>query len=388
MQRAVTAGLVLLCLWAPARGADDAEAVHKLLDAVEQAWAGHDRKSLESCCADRMLAIVSRPGSPLGAFVGGKKEVLAQTAKVWTRVVSHQFVERKIVVEGGMAWMWLTVADKLDDGNGRLAHVLNVAVREGESWKLCLSMPQLFRPGVVVGEVPDGTPAARADLRPGDVILTVNGSEPAVPGDGRNATSPPSGGTRVVVRRGGRSLELSVGQWPGGATLVPQGVPVEPAVLLDPEKPHGVKARLKEEFAAIVTNDPERFQKVWCPAGLLAIIPPDPRDRRARLLDSQSYRTWSDEQMRNLRRDYDLAATSLADVQAICGDDVAVATGRFRSVRRDAEKTPVSFPVGIKVYVRQGEEWYFAAAIPLQTVFGPLAPPAHATDNARKGQGG
>jgi C-terminal peptidase prc len=346
---------VALAFAMPARGADDVEGVHKLLDRVEQAWTNHDLKALDECCAEKMLAIVSRPGNPEGAYVAGKAQLLEQIGKTWAGVVSHQFVERDIIVQQGLAWMRLTVADKAADRSSRLTRVINGAIQEGGAWKVFFSMPQIAEPAVVVTDVLRGAGADGAGVRPGDRVVSV---------DGRPATGVAGAGGevagakhRVVLRRGAEERAVEVADWPHGVSQEVRLVAVEPAVFYDKDKPHAVKARLAEGFAGLVTGDAGRMGKVLSPQ---ALVPMAAENQGLRLVDKTGLQPELEKQMQLLRETVDLSATSLVDVRVIALEDVAVVSGRMQSVRRDEGKTAVSQPIANEVFVRQGQEWYMA----------------------------
>lgn len=77
--------------------------------------------------------------------------------------------------------------------------------REGESWRWHSSQPMLIKAAV------PGSPAHRAGLRAGDVVLRINGHELTDRGAGRffDRLSPGSA-VRFEVRRGGRTLTIPI----------------------------------------------------------------------------------------------------------------------------------------------------------------------------------
>jgi S1-C subfamily serine protease len=113
--------------------------------------------------------------------------------------------------------------------DGRLAHpFIGVGLRDlddldsGERRRLGV----LPARGAVISRVWRGAPAARAGLRPGDVITSVNDSDTPTPGDLVAAIARQEVGTRIVVGfvRGGAAeiVPVSIGErGPGGAPALP-----------------------------------------------------------------------------------------------------------------------------------------------------------------------
>lgn len=91
-----------------------------------------------------------------------------------------------------------------------------------ENDRLQSEFPSLER-GVVVARIPGGTPAYQSDLRPGDVILEVDGREVAVAGDVQQAVLSRGVGDEVILRvwrRGNvRDIMVRTGEQP--SSVVP-----------------------------------------------------------------------------------------------------------------------------------------------------------------------
>ncbi len=190
---------------------DEVKDVGDLLDRIENAWSKHDADALADCISDQgFLGIVSRPGNPEGAWVGDKKACQTQLDKVWSNVVRREFVEREIVVSDGAARMRLAVAERLADGQRRLSRCFMVAVKEGDRWKVCLSMP-------------DVALLKTDDQRPDGNVLRLFPTE--------------------------------------GSTLIPA------------DQPHPLKERWLDAFRGFVTADWRRVTAIDCPAGTLAFSP-------------------------------------------------------------------------------------------------------------------
>ncbi len=109
-------------------------------------------------------------------------------------------IEQQIRTHGKVTRGWLGVV--IQDLNEDLAHSFGIDRTQG----------------VLVSEVSDGSPAAKAGLRQGDVLLTYNGSKLANVADLRNKVAMTTPGTRVSMEliRDGRKqkVEVTIGEQP------------------------------------------------------------------------------------------------------------------------------------------------------------------------------
>ena len=297
----VIVGLILAWLPSPS-AAESIDEVHRMLDGIENAWARHDLAALDSYCHPDLLTIISRPGTPEGAFVLKRDQVLAQIAKSWGNVVSHQFVEREIQVQNGIAWMQLTVADRTADRSSRLSHVLNAAIKVGPAWKMCFSMPRISQAVQVVEDLPTDSSAGQAGLRPGDVVASV--ASQAAPGRiaSQPSTSASSGKQEVVVRRKSEELRFGVYGWPGGVQLSERLIPFGTAVFVGADAVHPVKDRFVDGFRGYVTGDLDRALQWVCPAGFRAFRTAGEKGA-AVLVDAKGWRAWLEETVRGESQD-------------------------------------------------------------------------------------
>jgi carboxyl-terminal processing protease len=365
MRRMIAAmvGPMLVCV--PCSFAADVDDVHQMLDSIEQAWVKHDLQALAGQCHPQLLAVLSRPGTAAGAIVMNRDQVLAQIAEFWGSVASHQFLEREISIDNGIAWMQLTVADRMSDRSSHLGYVLNAAVKVGGDWKMCTTLPRFFQAVQIVEDLQAVSPAGQAGLRPGDVIVSVGAQQVRGSIGSRAPSSAPSGKQEVVVRRKTDQLRLQVNAWPGGATLSERLAPFGGGVLVGGDAGHDVKDKYLDDFRGYITGDLDRAFQAVCPAGYQsfrmadghgAVVPVNAEEERALLQES----------LRATRKTYDLATMQITGVNAIVADDVAVVGGLVTASTRGANSGTVSSPSALEVWVRQGENWFVAANLPVR----------------------
>jgi len=357
-------GVCLLLATAVARGGDEVAGVNALLDRVEEAWAAHDVAALGRCVSDQgFLAVVARPDDPAGPWVGGKKEVLDLVAKHWSPVVRHEFVERGICIQRGAALMRLAVADKLANGQRRLARTWQIALKENDAneWKMCFAMPEIASVVALVESVPGDSVAGRAGLREGDVIVSCDGRgvvNDSVLGDGASA-----GPRTFVVRRGQSELQIKIDAGPLGARLAIRLLPVDGSQLVAADKPHPVKDLCLDAFRGYVVGDHSRAAALCCPAGFLRIGPA--RASKISVLSGEAVTERAEADRRRLLARYELATAALVDQQAIVHGDVALATARVDLAPREPGVAKLSAPMDVLVLVKQGGQWRMAASLPV-----------------------
>ncbi|MHC4377861.1 MAG: PDZ domain-containing protein [Planctomycetota bacterium] len=165
------------------------------------------------------------------------------------------------------------VAAETTDGGA----FLGIEVRENDSGSLeSLS----FDPGVRITAVADGSPAGRAGLRTGDVLLNWNGESvsDATALASLLRTAEPDGRVRLDVQRGDSAFEVAV-------ALRPRGNGVRPAELLwraDPARSQAAWLSAADGVA-LVASDPEGpFPAAGIPVGSVVLEVEGVRQRSER----------------------------------------------------------------------------------------------------------
>jgi membrane-associated protease RseP (regulator of RpoE activity) len=104
-------------------------------------------------------------------------------------------------------------------------------------------LPRLGRGGALVTDVTEGSPAERAGLQPGDIIVEVDGE--GVPADGNLADliahHRPGDKVEVSVLRGGRmrAFEVELGRNPDKRSVPWLGLYYRPVPFVQPEEQYG-----------------------------------------------------------------------------------------------------------------------------------------------------
>ena len=355
----------------PATQATEAEGgVQTLLDRAEQAWEKHDLDALGAIYSDEaFLAIVAPPDRREGAVVADKAGTLAGIAEMWKKnpPTSHRFTQRDIDVRGDLAWLRLTVADRWPDQPERLSRVMALAVRRGETWKMCFAMPLLSRPVVLVTKVQPGSAAESAGLKAGDVIASYAGQKIARPAElarlvESHASDPPDQKLALVARRGGDEIRCEV--VPGDLGILGEDrlLPLELALLVDDDQPHPVKELVGSELAAVKVGDADRLVALFCEKGFFSAKPG--RSKPADLFNRETVRTELAESLKQRGRELDLSTAHCEGLRLIVAGPLALGSGHVVAAKLGDKKTTLAYSSPLEVYVQQNDEWSVAAILP------------------------
>ena len=155
--------------------------------------------------------VAINPGNSGGPLLNAKGEVIGVNSQIYSRSGGYQGLSFAIPIDVAMN------VEKQLLANGKVSRGrLGVAIQEvnqGLADSFGLDKPR----GALVSSVDDGSPAAKAGLQSGDVILKFNGHDidrsselPALVG----STSPGTKASIEVWRKGGtRTLDISVGEF-------------------------------------------------------------------------------------------------------------------------------------------------------------------------------
>lgn len=371
----VLAGCAVLVL--PVTGyAEPVEEVHQLLDRIEQAWERQDLELLDRECYDEdMLTIRSvQDGLREGAWVFSKKDQLDRIAGLWDRAgLKRRYVGREISVEGDVAWMRLTVADRATGRRYGTGEFLALALRRDGRWRLCLSMPLFVRTAVMVTEVLPDSQAEHLGIRPGDVmgacgtwaVCDADALDRWVQtgsGEGGNKTLP------LVVIRGNDYLRFEVVPGPLGVRLEDRLLPAGRAVLIEQPEQHPISQAVQDRIGLLGADDWQGFLDRLCPQGYYSLEPVGSKPSRVTTRDTFKER-W-DEEMPGLREEFDLASFSQVRIRLIVAGDVALMSSRVTGVRRGEDRQRFDTPIRLQVYVRKNDRWWLAAILPKTTEIG------------------
>ncbi|MBN2216996.1 MAG: PDZ domain-containing protein [Pirellulales bacterium] len=341
----------------------DVEAVGQLLDQIEEAWTSHDLAALEKNVAEQgFLALASRPGDPAGPWVGRKAETIAMVGKLWSKVVRHEFVEREISIHGNAAFMRLGIADKLADGQRRFGRTWQIAVKEGDAWRMCFVMPEIASIVGIVEDVLSDSVAGRAGIREGDMVLGCD--QRGVVDDTLFGGATSEGPRTLVVRRGENQLRIETESGPLGTRLALRLLPGEGSRLVEVDESHPIKELWLDAIRGYLVGDHGRAAKMRCPAGFLMIGPSDAQ--RAAVLSGDAETRRAEAERQWLLSRYELATATFSDQRAIVCGDLALATARLTLDPREPGTQKISEPMDVMVFVKQGDQWRAAASLPLR----------------------
>jgi C-terminal peptidase prc len=355
--------------------ADDVEEVHKLLDRIEQAWDRQDIEVYRQCLYEDVLTIRSvLNGLEEGAWVFNKEEGVERIAGLWKRAgLKRRFVGRDISVQGDVAWMRVTVADRATGRRYATGEFLALALRRDGAWKMCFSMPLFVRTGVVVTEVSPGSQAERLGVKAGDVV-SFWGTGPVTDSAslGRRvkkyAEDESGKGKPLVVIRGNEYLRFEVVPGELGVRLEDRLLPKDDAVLLEARQPHPIREVVETQLAAAKADDEEGWYEHLCPEGYLSV---ERRESGPSVVTTRNnFREKWEEDLSQLHEEFDLSTAELHDVRLIVAGDVALMSSRVKLVRRDEDRSRIDGRRAIQVFVRKHDRWWLTAILPKRIEIG------------------
>lgn len=367
----------LTCAAAWAADVDPAEAVHQMLDRMEQAWEKRDLDALDASLSDAaMLQIVSLPGRSEGPLILDKAKLLDGLRQlVAGQIEWHRYVERDVQVAGDLAFLRVSIADKFRGRQYQVTKVGLMAVQEAGQWKICFGMPLLVRPAVFVADVLKDSQAQRAGLQPGDRVTRYADREVASSHALTGLVNAHAGAAKdrkipLVVRRGADELRFDMEPGQLGLALTDRLLPTGDAALVGSDAPHPVKERVSESARAVAGGDIDLALKRVCPSGFLAVAPGG-GGKPTRLIPQSQVRDLYAEGSQQFRNAFDPSTMQLKDMRVIVDRDVALFACRVEVKKKDPPGEMASLPSSLEVYVKQNGQWWFAAALPGGVELGP-----------------
>lgn len=388
---ALCIGMAVLAPRAFAQG-NQTEAVHQLLDRVENAWKKHDLEALKAECVEEgLVSIISMRGQRDGALILAGQKIFGAIAKMWRQrpLKSHSFVGRDIAVQGDIAWMRLTVADRVGSRGYHTRRALNLALKRGAKWQMCFSMPLFVSSVVMVTEPIQGSQAERLGIKRGDVVTAYAGHPIEDAGTlvslvRSHANDGAEKKLVIEILRGSRQLYLDASPGTIGIRLEQRILPSEGAVSVAADEPHPIKKCLRDSLRALKAGDKDGWLRSLCPAGCFSLEPVP--EKPSRIITRHNIRQVLQDALEKASEKIDINTLELVSVGIVVRGDVALVTPRLAARLRDETKRRVVFPTALHVYVRQNDKWWGAAALPVVVQAGLDADPQEKQSPAGQGQ--
>ncbi len=344
------------------------EAVHALLDRVEEAYDQHAIDLLGQQYSEEGFLIIRH--IPQGTFVFNRTETLETIGRRWQRIKTHRFVERDIQLTGDLAFLRLRIADRMVNQKFGTSEFFAAAVWRNGRWKMCFGMDAFLRPGVVVSGFIEGSAAQKAGVQAGDLIVSYDGQNiqtieklQALTGSTSNTDS-----VLFSVLRDNRPVPLQLSGGLPGVRCEQRILPEGHAVFFGEGQEHPIKELMQEELRGFMTGDVKRASAMIHPTHFLAMMP-GPRQDTV-LVSKEAVPDVYQDGLSTLREIYDLSTAQYLNMRVIESGDVAVASNRFAVEKRDPPGEKISYPSVLEVFVRQQDQWYLVAILPLRMELG------------------
>ncbi|HOD81935.1 MAG: hypothetical protein BWX88_00068 [Planctomycetes bacterium ADurb.Bin126] len=345
---------------APAEDKEGAAGVEQLLDRIEKAHAEHDLKLLDEQCLDKdALTIVEvGPSEDRKALVVPRDRVLGMVEELaWKQkgLVSRRKTQRDITVTGSLAWMRVTTVDRYKAGAMAEFRDLYAAYRRDGTWRICLAMPDLFRPAMLVAQ-------GDAGLESGDVVIAVGKHQVDTLAGGQAAFEqvaarkdgdPP---VELTILRNGRELRVPLAPQSSKARIEPRLVPAGAGRLLGDDESHPVKDLTRSGIEMARKPQSDDFAKSLCPDGFLAItvLPGGQASLSNREAAIAAFR----QSMQASQNTIDWENTKITRCRVITDGHVALGGATVSLAMKNGQQRTA--PTRVQVFVRQGDKWLVA----------------------------
>jgi len=355
---------------------DPAAGVQSLLDQIEKGWDSHDLKMLQEQCYDENFLVIYAQEGARGISVLTRQGVLENIQKTWDKdtITSHRFVGRDIQIRGNFAWIRLTVSDHFRNKPAPLTRdVLALAFNQDGNWKMCFSMPSVFKPVLVISEVKPEMQGRQLGLQPGDIIVAYAGrtiSQEDQLGHLIHLHSNEGGGKKLslVVRRDSQEVRYDVSPGVLGVGIQMRLLPVRGSSLIDVDQQHPLKNAVTLEMELLKGRRLDQYCEQMSSPAFWTLSPDPPHPPRA--MSPESARSWLEKALDLYCEKYDLSTMQMKDLRLILQGDLAVVSSLLQVMQQGDSPQLDSFPSALEIHIRQGDEWKLAAILPQRIEIG------------------
>lgn len=347
---------------------DPIQEVNQLLDRVEKAYEVHDAQALaDQYSPEGLLVIMQRPQ---GVLVLNRQEALAGIPQVWGQIESHRFVSRDIMPLGDLALMRVQIADRCTDGRNQTTDFLMIAVQRESTWKMCFGMELFVRPVVMVTGFTGDSSAQKAGVQVGDIVTAYKGQEVETVEQLQAMTqsTQPAEKVTLSVLGGNQPGRFEVAGGVLGIQCEQRLLPQGNAVLIGEDQEHPIQNLMQEELSGFVTGDIQRACGMMHPTHFLAMIPRP--GQGCLLVMKETVQTVYQDMISLFRQQVDLTTAKYSNRRIIEHGDLAVASNLFEADQRNPPGGKISYPSMLEVFIRQQNQWYLTAILPVRAELG------------------
>lgn len=357
--------LIIICLIINCANADEIDSINEMFDNIQKAHRLHDIDLLSAQYSyEGLLLIGEYPDPTQGAFAFEKNRVLkAVQNQVWpvNGLLAREVTARRIAVKNDLAFIHIMVTDKFSTGKVESSEQFVIAVKRDSHWRVCFSMPAIMSVRAEVVSIETDSPADKAKLKTGDIIIACNGEDldpvlfsidPITIINRKGATS-----VSLLIQRSGSTIDLQAPSGLKGAKLKSILTPAGSAKMLSVSDTHPVKALVKNEIEILKTGDVNSYKGILCDSGFFSFR----RELGAatRLITSENALEMISKQLSESRKALDVSTIHIENTDVIATSDIALAVGTIQADERSG--TPLRVPTRLEVYIRSGQRWCLAA---------------------------
>lgn len=354
--------LFAVCFFTGIAYADDIDAINAMLNNIQSAHALHDIELLGAQYSDEgLLLIGDHPEPAEGAFVLTKDNVLmAIQRQIWQAggLRSRTITERHIAMKNDLAFIRMVVNDKFNNGKTVNSKQFVIAVKRDARWKVCFGMPAIMNARITVTSVEPGSPADKAQLKAGDIIISCNGEDidPAVFSDTPTniINKKHKSDVGLLIQRSGSEIELNAPSRLTGAKLEATLTPSGSTGFLSYPQP--IKDILRKEMEILKNGDIDSLQEIVCPLGFFSYRR---TQNKVTLVSKKNFQEVMGKQVAESRNALDLSSVDIKSIDVIATPNIAVACAIISAKERSGALLQV--PTRLEVYVRNGQQWFLVA---------------------------
>lgn len=353
MLRHLVAVLAVVTALAPSALAGDIDTVNATLDTIQTAHETRNIDLLGAQCYDDAVFVAGDTG-----IVLRKPETLAGIKNLWQGgLVGRELTNRRIAVVANLAFVRMTTEDRFRDGKSQASEQLLILTRSGSRWQACFAMPVHFKSQMVVSGVKNDSPAEKAGIKPGDVIVACNGESLDAALLAGSALKSVDGSRLVLtVRRSEANIRLDVPAGLTGASVEPTLVPVDPARFIPAGESHPVKELIEKEIQALRTGDADVYAAILHKYGFFSYR----REGGAvSLVTGANAQATIAKQIAESRRAIKPDSIEIDRIDVIATPNIALACADLNG--RTPEGATLHVRTRLHVYVKGGEAWYLVA---------------------------